>query len=707
MTYVLVDLLIILQTMTCEDLQHQLANQDACCLSAASLHVIRITTDGRVAYASSAAAALFRSQQQEKLEGACFVDTWVAEEDQTTVRLELAETLQGAGTSGKLAKATLLLPGGPWNTLLYIAATCKEKDAVDGVLIVVQDFTKLASFVSSVNSEASQAELKRTREEAAMAHRKADMMWQEAQQARLQAVQLQTQLSELRKKLEDIPEKNLLSPTLSAGGIPSAKVKEKVMHDLRSPLHGIIGLANTLCEQSSFQKPLKMISSSAARALDNVTKMVEYFNLAEDPSDRLDEEKKPYDIAILAAEVLESCGRAVDKRGDPIQKKGVELVKDIDSSVVPISWDRHSVNQMLYHLLSNAFKFTAKGQVKLRITSDDEGVNITVQDSGIGVASENVSRIFEAFQQEDISLSRKYEGLGLGLAIVRIIVQKCLGTLKLDSEQGKGSTFNVWLPTKASAVPRSGLAPQASSVGSHTLGVHPQAGLACTATLLPAPSTAAVPMCTNDAPVGHAAHTTGLTISPPMSRAPSKTSTRESLPEISQLPHPCLQASPSGTAQQVRRYTVMSVDDDPVNQEVMRQTLEPYGFKIIVCMSGFECLNLMQQEPMIMPDIILLDLGMPGIDGFDVLKAQRKKYGAEVLPIVMVSAEEQVRSVVQGFELGANDWIRKPFEKSEFVARVKAHLRLKDSLHRCCSNLNTIEEVAMCSGLLPEVVCAR
>mmetsp|Transcript_88014 Transcript_88014/g.153854 ORF Transcript_88014/g.153854 Transcript_88014/m.153854 type:complete len:116 (-) Transcript_88014:214-561(-) len=115
----------------------------------------------------------------------------------------------------------------------------------------------------------------------------------------------------------------------------------------------------------------------------------------------------------------------------------------------------------------------------------------------------------------------------------------------------------------------------------------------------------------------------------------------------------------------------------------------------------------MEQEPTSVPDIILLDLRMPGINGFDVLKAQRQKYGEGIMPIVMVSADVRVNSVVQGFELGANDWVQKPFENAELVARVHAHLRFKDLASRYCKNYHKLEKVkgyvSLISSLIAEI----
>jgi len=141
------------------------------------------------------------------------------------------------------------------------------------------------------------------------------------------------------------------------------------------------------------------------------------------------------------------------------------------------------------------------------------------------------------------------------------------------------------------------------------------------------------------------------------------------------------------------QHTILSVDGNPVHQEVMCQALEPCGFKIVSCSTGVECLQLLERQPALVPDMILLDLDMPGINGFDILQIQRNKHAAEFLPIIMVTSDQRVQTIVRGFELGANDWIHKPYETLELIARVRAHLRTRDALSYYYSKLKKMEAV--------------
>eukprot|EP00927_Polykrikos_kofoidii_P007356 TRINITY_DN13006_c1_g2_i2.p1 TRINITY_DN13006_c1_g2~~TRINITY_DN13006_c1_g2_i2.p1 ORF type:complete len:1839 (-),score=398.44 TRINITY_DN13006_c1_g2_i2:35-4861(-) len=465
------------------------------------------------------------------------------------------------------------------------------------------------------------------------------------------------------------------------------KTKGMVMHELRSPLHGIIGLTNTLSQdETPYQKPLRMIKCSAERLLDMVTNLMDYWNLAEDSCTLSDQ----IDIGANLSEALVRCEQAVDKRGKPIKKANVEVIQDIGTDIPSFCGDQQAITQMIYHLVINAMKFTHQGHMKISINPDEkrQHVNIDVEDSGIGIAPANTKRIFEPFQQEDSSESRRYDGIGLGLSIVNEVVRIHAGTINLTSVHQKGSQFKVVLPVmsdasrrsvpgrkergRAAAVKIAWTPPKVSAKamaklpapGSKAVGVAQWLGQA---SLLGAPPPPAPPA----PPVGRAAAPAAKGVAPTVSGPPA-----------APVPAALVPAAATGAVVEVGRKTpvrdpekmlIVSVDDDYVNQEVMCSVLEPLGFKVVVCMSGMECCQYMQEDNEI-PNLILLDLMMPGMNGFEVLQAQRKNFKIEELPIVMVSAKNQASSVVKGIELGCNDWIHKPFDRQELIARVRMHI---------------------------------
>jgi signal transduction histidine kinase len=127
-------------------------------------------------------------------------------------------------------------------------------------------------------------------------------------------------------------------------------------------------------------------------------------------------------------------------------KKGLELICAISPEIETIPGDRRRVEQILLNLISNAIKFTEKGSVT--IECEPEGVNVTIRviDTGIGIKTEDMESIFQAFQQIDSGMTRKYEGTGLGLSISKRLIELMGGQIRVTSEWGSGSTFSFSLP---------------------------------------------------------------------------------------------------------------------------------------------------------------------------------------------------------------------------------------------------------------------
>jgi len=182
--------------------------------------------------------------------------------------------------------------------------------------------------------------------------------------------------------------------------------------------------------------------------VDLVTNIMDLSTLVERKKMRLS--RDPVHVAKLIDEVLMLTSNAEDKAGRPIRKSAVKIVKKLPSNLPIIEADAHRCNQMLYNLVTNALKFTERGQVKVTAMADDKKqvLTIVVSDTGIGISPQSKDLIFQPFEQEDQSESRRYEGLGLGLSISKEIAVKHGGSLTVESELGEGSTFYVTLPYK-------------------------------------------------------------------------------------------------------------------------------------------------------------------------------------------------------------------------------------------------------------------
>eukprot|EP00434_Breviolum_minutum_P003544 symbB.v1.2.003119.t1/scaffold151.1/size297192/18 len=265
--------------------------------------------------------------------------------------------------------------------------------------------------------------------------------------------------------------------------VKRSNIAATVTHELRSPLHGIIGLSEQLISTGGDERQkrlLIMISHCARRLLDLVTNIMDVSTLVQ--SKRMLLARDPVHMGKLIEEVLVLLSTAVDKAKKPIRKDDVQLIINVPDQLPIIEADANRCMQMLYNLVTNAFKYTKEGTVEasqvqfvpcdvrycpgwpatefqllmpkqsgqVSASADDEKEILTVRirDTGIGISPAACERIFLPFEQEDQHDNRRYEGLGLGLAISREVAVKHGGNLTVESQVGEGSTFSITLPYK-------------------------------------------------------------------------------------------------------------------------------------------------------------------------------------------------------------------------------------------------------------------
>ena len=229
------------------------------------------------------------------------------------------------------------------------------------------------------------------------------------------------------------------------------QIKEQFLanmsHEIRTPLNAIIGFSEQLRKSPlppQQKEQVKAISSSSDFLLAIVTDILD---LSKIEAGQLRFEKKDFELRSL---IEETCYVTQSKA----QGKDIKLVKDFPEGDFFLLGDPFRLQQILYNLLSNAFKFTEEGEVKIHFTAKDNGfgkyvVNIQVQDTGIGINADQLPYIFENFSQADESITRKYGGTGLGLSITKKLVDLQGGQIIVNSEKGKGSCFSISIPYQA------------------------------------------------------------------------------------------------------------------------------------------------------------------------------------------------------------------------------------------------------------------
>jgi signal transduction histidine kinase/CheY-like chemotaxis protein len=226
-----------------------------------------------------------------------------------------------------------------------------------------------------------------------------------------------------------------------------AKSKEDFManmsHEIRTPLNVISGFSSQLLEQAKDEKQKKHLegiyrSSEFLMAL--VNDVLDYSKVK---SGKLQLEKIPFSLKDIAADLENAFGLKA-------KEKGVEFSVSISPALpAHILGDPVRFRQILFNLVSNAVKFTDKGFIRTSFEKNNDGMEIRISDSGIGIAKNKTQTIFEEFEQADVSITRKYGGTGLGLSISKILVREMKGEIRVDSEPGKGTTFIIVLPVEA------------------------------------------------------------------------------------------------------------------------------------------------------------------------------------------------------------------------------------------------------------------
>ena len=413
-----------------------------------------------------------------------------------------------------------------------------------------------------------------------------------------------------------------LSEELTAANIELSRldrVKDEFLantsHELRTPLNGIMGIAESLIHGAGGKLPEKAVANLSM--IFSSTR-----RLAGLVSDILDFSKlKSRDIQLAQKPVdINALSYLVlsVSRG-LVGDKSLELIKDIPGDIPCVRGDENRLQQILYNLIGNAIKFTDQGEIRVAAIQMDSMVQVSVSDTGIGIPADKFETIFQVFEQGDSTSSREYGGTGLGLSITRHLVELHGGELRVESQVGEGSVFYFTLPV--SDVP-----PEKENF-------------------------AAVSTVMNDT-----ATTRNFLL--PVT-AESQATTLDSPPLNSE---PC---------------QVLIVDDDPVNLQVVANHLLLEKITFQTAPDGTTALERIESGQM--PHVLLLDIMMPKITGYEVCRKLRERFSPSELPIIMLTAKTHLADLVEAYKAGASDYLSKPFSRDELISRVRCHLELRAS----------------------------
>lgn len=215
-------------------------------------------------------------------------------------------------------------------------------------------------------------------------------------------------------------------------------------HELRTPLNSIIGFTGILLQElpghinEEQRKQLTIVQNSAHHLLDLINDILDISKI----------ESGQLDLHYESFFLNDSIDKVVKIVMPQAEKKGLELKVEISQSELEVYCDKRRLEQVILNLISNAIKFTETGYVAIIVHSEEDKYQIQVQDTGIGIAPEDLEQLFLPFHQIDTGLTRQYEGTGLGLNICLKLINMMGGTITVDSIPGKGSIFTVIMPYK-------------------------------------------------------------------------------------------------------------------------------------------------------------------------------------------------------------------------------------------------------------------
>jgi len=326
---------------------------------------------------------------------------------------------------------------------------------------------------------------------------------------------------------------------------------------------------------------------------------------------------KHHDIILNIAPVnLYSLVQLVKAIMQPmVERKSLEIINMLDPDDALVRGDENRLQQILLNLLGNAVKFTDAGTITITGVRDGTSgtITVTVADTGIGIPANKHGSIFETFEQADSSVSRVYGGTGLGLAITKQLVELHGGTIWVESEPGAGSRFSFTLPAADAAG-----APPERARGPEQL-------------------------------FADIADSTGGTFEKMRPVDPAR----------------------SGPAAGRR---ILVVDDEPVNLQVMINYLSLDGYEVVAAGTGPEALEKLRRFPV---DLVILDVMLPRMSGYEVCRVIRQSHTLYDLPILMLTARSKPGDIITGLEAGANDYLSKPVDRKELLARVSGLISLR------------------------------
>lgn len=400
-----------------------------------------------------------------------------------------------------------------------------------------------------------------------------------------------------------------------------------VSHEFRTPLTLMLGPIEEELRERPQSPRLETAHRNSLRLLKLVNTLLDFSRIE---AGRMQARYLQTDLASFTSELAGVFRSA-------IEQAGLRLLVDCPPLPKPVYVDRDMWEKIVLNLLSNAFKFTFTGEIAVSLRPDGGHVELSVCDTGIGIAPDELPKIFDRFHRVEGAQGRTHEGTGIGLALVQELAMMHGGIVQAESTPGKGSTFRVTISTGRSYLPPERIGEPATLVSATAL----------TATSF---------------------------VEEAMQWLPSSPDEHDHCSKV----YVGLETIP-GSIQHVQvnnqhsaKPRVLVADDNSDMRGYIRRLLSEH-YEVETAQDGAAALAAARARR---PDLILSDVMMPGLDGFGLLRALRNDPDTMTIPVMLLSARAGEETRIEGLEQGADDYLIKPFTARELLARVGVHVTL-------------------------------
>jgi PAS domain S-box-containing protein len=396
-----------------------------------------------------------------------------------------------------------------------------------------------------------------------------------------------------------------------------------ISHEFRTPLTLILDPVAELRGRGAeldarAREELDIVWRNGLRLAKLVNTLLDFSRIE---AGRMQASHVPVDLGATTAE-LASVFRSA------IERAGLTFSVDCPAMADPVYIDRDMWEKVVFNLLSNALKFTFDGAISVRVRHEDTGAVVTVADTGIGIAADEIPRLFERFHRIENVRARSNEGSGIGLALVKELVDLHGGSISADSAEGAGTTFTIRLPFGASHLPGDAIAPAPGQM-----------------------------------PGARGAE-------PFLQEALRWLPDDEMPPPIDDFA--AVRPAPSSAVSGVGAR-VLIADDNADMRDYVARLLRNDGYVVEAVTDGQLALDTIRAD---LPDMVVSDVMMPRVDGLALVNELRSDPRTAAVPVLLLSARAGQEAAIEGLQAGADDYLVKPFAAAELLARVRANVKL-------------------------------